>query len=316
MQGSSSDKLDISVAVRNVQKTLRSGTGIIALIIRTWRRSHRFKIGLLISLFIVIIGVLAPFLAPYPRDGLGYVPEDALLKIRLPPSQEHLFGTDTRGRDIFSRVVFGVRSALLQIFLVVSSSLLIGLFMGVLAAYYKGIVETVINYLIELFMSIPAIVIALALRLVLGSGLLTVVLALIITWWSWYGRVTYIYSRSIVEMDYVLLAKLSGVSGLKIILRHVVRNASPPVLVQAVTDLGSVLLEASAINFLGLGLPPDSPEWGVIMQEGIQYLSISPWISVFPGVFILVTALGFSLIGDSLREEVDPKLRRRWRLWF
>ncbi|QOR94198.1 ABC transporter permease [Thermosphaera chiliense] len=316
MTSTSNDKLDISAAVKNAKRALQIRTGFVALIFKAWSKSNRFKIGLLISSFIILIGVLAPLIAPYPRDGLGYVPEDALQKIRLPPSQEHLFGTDTRGRDIFSRVVFGARSALIQIFLVVSSSLLIGLFMGVIAAYYKGLVETVINYLIELFMSIPAIVIALALRLILGSGLFTVVLALIITWWSWYGRVTYIYSRSIVEMDYVLLAKLSGVSGLKIIFRHVVRNASPPVLVQAVTDLGSVLLEASAINFLGLGLPPDSPEWGVIMQEGIQYLSISPWISVFPGIFILITALGFSLIGDSLREEVDPKLRRRWRLWF
>jgi len=310
------NKPSISGAVKNVQKTFQTKTGFVAITARAWKRSNRFKIGFVISSLIIMVGVLAPLLAPYPRDGLGYVPEDALQKIRLPPSRDHLFGTDTRGRDIFSRVVFGVRSALIQIFLVVSSSLLIGLFMGVIAAYYKGFIETLINYLIELFMSIPAIVIALALRLILGSGLLTVVLALIITWWSWYGRVTYIYSRSIVEMDYVLLAKLSGVSGLKIIYRHVIRNASPPVLVQAVTDLGSVLLEASAINFLGLGLPPDSPEWGVIMQEGIQYLSISPWISVFPGIFILVTALGFSLIGDSLREEVDPKLRRRWRLWF
>jgi peptide/nickel transport system permease protein len=310
------NKPSISGAVKNVQKTFQTKTGFVAIMARAWKRSSRFKIGFVISSLIIMVGVLAPLLAPYPRDGLGYVPEDALQKIRLPPSRDHLFGTDTRGRDIFSRVVFGVRSALIQIFLVVSSSLLIGLLMGVIAAYYKGFIETLINYLIELFMSIPAIVIALALRLILGSGLLTVVLALIITWWSWYGRVTYIYSRSIVEMDYVLLAKLSGVSGLKIIYRHVIRNASPPVLVQAVTDLGSVLLEASAINFLGLGLPPDSPEWGVIMQEGIQYLSISPWISVFPGIFILVTALGFSLIGDSLREEVDPKLRRRWRLWF
>ncbi|MFZ8792000.1 MAG: ABC transporter permease [Thermosphaera aggregans] len=310
------NKPSISGAVKNVQKAFQTKTGFVAITVRAWKRSSRFKIGFVISSLIIMVGVLAPLLAPYPRDGLGYVPEDALQKIRLSPSRDHIFGTDTRGRDIFSRVVFGVRSALIQIFLVVSSSLLIGLFMGVIAAYYKGFIETLINYLIELFMSIPAIVIALALRLILGSGLLTVVLALIITWWSWYGRVTYIYSRSIVEMDYVLLAKLSGVSGLKIIYRHVIRNASPPVLVQAVTDLGSVLLEASAINFLGLGLPPDSPEWGVIMQEGIQYLSISPWISVFPGIFILVTALGFSLIGDSLREEVDPKLRRRWRLWF
>ncbi|MEM4435458.1 MAG: ABC transporter permease [Thermosphaera sp.] len=299
-----------------IRKRIFLTFGFLDFVVRAWRRSLRLKIGLSISIVIIIMGILSPLIAPYPRDGMGFVPEDALQKLRLPPSSQHIFGTDTRGRDVFSRVLLGIQSALLQIFIVVSSSLLIGLFMGVLAAYYRGFVETLISYLIELFMSIPAIVIALALRLIIGSGMLTVVLSLITTWWAWYGRMAYIYSRSIVEMDYVLLAKLSGVPSYKIIFRHVFRNTSPPVFVQAVTDLGSVLLEASAINFLGLGLSPDSPEWGVIMQEGIQYISISPWISVFPGIFLLVTALGFSLIGDSLREEVDPKLRRKWRLWF
>lgn len=307
---------DASSVNREIHKRLLLGFGFLDFVFKAWKRSLRLKIGMSISIIIILLGLLAPILAPYPREGMGYVPEDALQKLRLPPSPQHVFGTDTRGRDVFSRVLLGIQSALLQIFIVVLSSLFIGLFMGVIAAYYKGFVEILISYLIELFMSIPAIVVALALRLILGSGLLTVVLSLITTWWAWYGRVTYIYSRSIVEMDYVLLAKLSGVSSLKIIFRHVVRNASPPVFVQAVTDLGSVLLEASAINFLGLGLPPDSPEWGVIMQEGIQYISISPWISVFPGIFLLVTALGFSLIGDSLREEIDPKMRRKWRLWF
>jgi hypothetical protein len=130
------------------------------------------------------------------------------------------------------------------------------------------------------------------------------------------GSLTYVYARSVMEMDYVTLARLSGLSPVKIMSRHVMRNVLTPVLVQAVTDMGSVLLEASTINFLGLGLPLNSPEWGVILLEGLGVLEIAPWISAYPGLFLLITALGFSLVGDTLREEMDPRLRRRWRLWF
>jgi len=157
-----------------IRKRIFLTFGFLDSVFRAWRRSLRLKIGLGISIVIIIMGILSPLIAPYPRDGMGFVPEDALQKLRLPPSSQHIFGTDTRGRDVFSRVLLGIQSALLQIFIVVSSSLLIGLFMGVLAAYYRGFVETLISYLIELFMSIPAIVIALALRLIIGSGMLTV----------------------------------------------------------------------------------------------------------------------------------------------
>ncbi|MEM0297524.1 MAG: ABC transporter permease [Zestosphaera sp.] len=279
-------------------------------------RSARFRVGLMVVITMLTLALLCDIIAPYPAEGAGVAPPDAVSKILLPPSTEHLFGTDGMGRDLFSRVVMGTRSALLQILVVVSVSLVMGLAVGVISAYFRGVVEMVITYLTELFMSIPAIVLALSFAITIGRGLTTVVLSLVVTWWSWYARIAYVYARSIVEMDYVTLSRLSGLNPLKIVWRHVVRNVYPPVAVQAITDMGSVLLEATAINFLSLGVPLNSPEWGVIMYEGKDVLVTAPWVTIFPGLFLLITALGFSLLGDSLREALDPRLRRRWRLWF
>lgn len=306
----------INDLVKSLESPGRKSYQDLARGIKRHFRRTRFKAGLIITLTMLVLALIGPWIVPYPEEGAGYVPPEASQREKEPPSLRFLFGTDTRGRDLFSRVIMGVRSAVLQIATVISLSLIIGLVAGVLAAYFKGIVETVLNYLIELFISIPAVIIALFLRLALGPGVLTVIASLVTTWWSWYARVTYVYARSVMEMDYVTLARLSGLNSLKIVTRHVMRNVLTPVLVQAVTDMGSVLLEASTINFLGLGLPLNSPEWGVIMFEGLSVLEIAPWISAYPGFFLLVTALGFSLVGDTLREELDPRLRRRWRLWF
>lgn len=284
-------------------------------------KKTRFIIGVVITTFILFLALFSPWIAPYPREGYGYVPLEIESRKLQPPSLNHLFGTDVLGRDLFSRIAIGASTAIIQAFTVIFLSLLIGLFAGVSAAYFKGVVELVLNYLIELFMAIPAIVIALFLRLSTGPGLHVVIISLVTTLWAWYARITYVYAKSIVEMDYVVLAKLSGLSDLKIIERHVLRNIIQPITVQAISDLGSALLEASAINFMGLGLPPGHPDWGVILYEGITSLSLeafirAPWLVVFPGLFILITTLGFTLIADPLREDLDPRLRRRWRLWF
>jgi peptide/nickel transport system permease protein len=162
-------------------------------------------------------------------------------------------------------------------------SLAIGIFIGAVSAYFGGFTEKILNYIVEVFMAFPAIIVALALRSIIGRGLVVVLLSLIITWWSWYARITYVYARSIREMDYVLLAELAGLSRWKILFRHIIPNTLTPVLVQAITDTGSVLLEASSINFLGLGLPADYPDWGVIVQNGFNYIYSYPWISLIPG---------------------------------
>lgn len=290
-------------------------------IIRRNAKKVRFKVGLSITVVVVLLAILSPLISPYPLEGYGYIPADASKRKLLPPSPDYLFGTDILGRDLLSRVLIGTQTALAQSLCVVFTSLMIGMVVGVLAAYYKSFIEVVLNYFVELFMSVPSIIIALFLRLSVGQGLHIVILSLTLTWWAWYARICYVYSKSVVDMDYVILAKLSGLSSFKIIPRHVIRNVVQPMFVQAISDLGSALLEASAINFMGLGLPPGSPEWGVIIYEGIFNLGIelftkAPWLGIFPGVFLLLTTLGFSLTADPLREDLDPRLRRRWRLWF
>uniref|UniRef100_A0A7J3XYY2 ABC transporter permease n=1 Tax=Thermogladius calderae TaxID=1200300 RepID=A0A7J3XYY2_9CREN len=290
--------------------------GVSSTFKRVWKRRMRFRIGFIIVSAVTLLAVVSPFIVPYPSEGWGLIPLNKTNVSGQPPSLTHLFGTDDKGRDLFSRVLLGSSTALLQIILVVGVSLVIGLTLGVLASYYKGLVEYSLNYLIEVFLALPAILIAIPLKIALGPGLHVLIASMVLTWWAWYGRVASVYARSVCEMDYVAIPRLSGLPGYKIVVRHVLRNASPPVIVQAVTDFGSVLLEASAINFLGFGLPPDYPDWGVIAQNGLYYITKMPWISLIPGFFIMVTALGFSMIGDVLRDELDPKLRRRWRLWF
>jgi peptide/nickel transport system permease protein len=290
-------------------------------LVRRNLRKYRFKIGLSITVAILVLSLVSQYIAPYPREGLGYVPVGEESRRLLPPSPQYLFGTDTLGRDLFSRVIMASRSAIIQAFSVVFLSLIIGLIVGVLAAYFKGLVELVLNYLTELFMAIPSIVIALFFRLTLEAGFHVVIISLVTTWWAWYARITYVYAKGVVELDYVVLAKLSGLSPAKIIMRHVVGVIIQPILVQAISDLGSALLEASGINFMGLGLPPGYPDWGVILYEGISEMGIiaftrAPWLVFYPGLFILLTTLGFTLLADPLREDLDPRLRRRWKLWF
>lgn len=281
----------------------------------------RFKIGLVITAVVAVLAVLSPYIAPYPREGYGYVPLEAGVRRLQPPSRSFLFGTDVLGRDLFSRIIIGTRTAIIQVLIVVAMSLVTGMVIGSFSAYLKGLFEVLFNYVTELFIAIPSIIIALFLRMTTGPGIHVVIASLVMTWWAWYARISYVYAKSIVESEYVVLAKLSGLSDIKIISRHVLRNLAQPMFVQAVSDMGSVLLEASAINFMGLGLPVNSPEWGVILYEGIMELSIeiflrAPWLGVFPGLFILITTLGFSLVADPLREDLDPRLRRRWKLWF
>ncbi|MGC8982680.1 MAG: ABC transporter permease [Desulfurococcaceae archaeon] len=294
---------------------------VAKLTLRKSLKKTRFRVGLVLVAALVVLAITAPYIAPYPLEGLGYVYPETLARRLQPPSLNHPFGTDLLGRDLFSRVLIATRTALVQVLVVAALSLLTGIFVGVIAAYFKGPLEMLLNYFVELFMSIPTIVIALLFRMVFGQGMHVVITSLVVVWWAWYARIAYVYAKSFVEMDYVILAKLSGLNPFRIIMRHVARNTLQPMLVQTTSDLGSILLEASAINFMGLGLPQGSPEWGVMVYEavwglGLELFKTAPWLGVFPGLFILVSALGFSLVADTLREEMDPRLRKKWRLWF
>ncbi len=284
---------------------------------RCWRRRD-FKVGLMIVIVLALIAALSPVVAPYPEEGEGLVTEAAKQRGPLPPSAGHPFGTDAVGRDVLSRVLIGSRYSLLQTALVILGSLTVGVLLGALAGYLGGIAEALINYFIELFLPLPPVVVAAALSVLIGPGMSTVVLSLVLTWWAWYARIAYVHSRQLRDLDFVKVSEALGFRRIYVALHHILPNVASPVVVQSVLDSASVLLEVSSINFLigSVVAPFDAPDWGTMVGYGFRYITTYWWMSFFPGLFLVLTAFGFILIGDAVSEESSPSLRRRWRLWF
>ncbi len=216
------------------------------------------------------------------------------------------------GRDVLSRVIYGARISLLVAIAVVGLGLLIGVPLGLLAGYKGGVVDAIIMRTTDIFLSFPPLLLALLISVTLGRGLVNVIIALAVSWWPWYTRLIRGMSVSIKEKPYVEVAKSMGVSNLKIIARHILPNAISPVIVQGTMDMGSAILAASALSFLGLGAQPPTPDWGLMVSQGKDYLLNYWWYPTFPGLAIFITVIAFNLVGDTLREILDPRLRRRY----
>lgn len=264
--------------------------------------------ALIIVFGFVIIGFLAPYLVPYPEDawGLSYNVE----KRFSPPSLQHLFGTDALGRDVFSRVLLGARFSLMIAVGVIGIALTIGIPVGVIAGYYGGKIGNFLMRVTDMFLAFPPLLLAIVLAATLGRGLLNLIIALAISWWPWYSRLVYIQTNTIKNMPYVKSAKIAGLSTFRILYKHIIPNALTPTIVQAALDMGSAILEAAGLSFIGVGVKPPTPEWGLLVSEGWQSINVAWWISFFPGLAILVTVTGFNLLADALRESADPRLRR------
>ncbi|KUK17163.1 nickel transporter permease [Thermococcus sibiricus] len=272
-------------------------------------RNKLSVIGLSIILLLVFVAIFAPFLAPYPEQAKG----EPNLKERLqPPSWKHPFGTDHMGRDIFSRVIYGARTSLLIGFSVVSIALVIGLFLGLIAGYFGGKFDLLIMRITDIFLAFPPLLLALLIASTLGRGLMNAILALAISWWPWYTRLVRGMAISVKNRPYVEAAKAMGVADWKIMIRHILPNSVSPLIVQATMDIGSAILEAAALSFLGLGVQPPTPDWGLMISEGKNYFLNYWWYPVFPGLAIFVTVIAFNLLGDAIREVIDPRLRRRF----
>ncbi|ADM28565.1 binding-protein-dependent transport systems inner membrane component [Ignisphaera aggregans DSM 17230] len=295
-------------------------------IVNLAKRSIKFRVGIAIIIPIIVIAIFSSYIAPYPDEGMGLVTEEARSRVGLPPclpfsctSIKHLLGTDDMGRDLLSRIIMGTPTALLQTTIVIVVSVFLGLFLGIIAGFYGRAIEILLSYIIELFLVVPSILLAAAFITIIGRGLISVILALILSWWSWYARLTYVIVRQVRELEFVVLSKLFGYPKSYIVLRHIFPNVAPTILVQAVSDAGSVLIEIASINFL-IGASSvssiDFPDWGLIIGYGIRYIRSYWWISFFPGLFISLLAIGLIFIGDSISENYSPLIRRRWRLWF
>lgn len=249
---------------------------------------------------LVFIAVASPVLSPYD-------PNDIDLKNKnLPPSSGHLLGTDYLGRDMLSRIMHGATTSLSISAGVVCLSLIIGISLGCIAGYYGGLVDEIISRAIDVFLAFPGIIFALAMMGMLGPGLVNLMLSLALVQWSSYARLMRGQVLSIKEQEYVLSTRLLGASNLRIMGKHIIPNAIAPIIVLATIDFGHVILSVAALSFLGLGLPADIPEWGSMLSAGKEFMRTAPYQTIFPGLAITLFVVIFSILGDGMRDILDP----------
>lgn len=260
--------------------------------------------GITISGVIIAVAVLAPWIAPYSP----IIPNFAA-KL-LPPSLAHPLGTDQYGFDVLSRILFAYRIDLAIAFTVVTLGVSLGVLVGAFAGYIGGNFDNVLMRVTDIFFSVPSLILALAVATVLGRTFNGLITALTITWWPSYARLIRGEVLAQKEKLYVDAAKAAGAGNVRIVLRHVLPNSIYPVLVNATLDLGQVLLAAAGLSFLGFGVQPGTPELGRMVADSANYVFSNPWVVAFPGLAIFLVSLGFNLVGDGLRDILDPRLRR------
>lgn len=271
------------------------------------RRNIISTIGLVIVIVFIILGIIAPYILTAPSDawGLSYNVSNRF----LPPSLTHPFGTDEYGRDMLNRVLLGARFSLIIATGVVGLALFIGVLIGLISGYVGGAIGTILMRITDMFLAFPPLLLAIALAATLGRGLENVIIALAISWWPWYARLIFVQVTSVKNLPYVDGARVVGVGETTIMFKHILPNVLTPVTVQAALDMGSAILEAAGLSFLGIGVNPPLPEWGLLISLGWQSINRAWWISFFPGLALVITVLGFNMLADAVREALDPRLR-------
>ncbi len=270
---------------------------------KTLRKSRTAMFGLCVLAFLALVAIFADLIVPYSKA------TELSLDVLVSPCAAHPFGTDDLGRDVFARVVHGTRYSLLVGVSVSFLSLFVSMILASLASYYGGKVDYIIMRIMDIFMCIPMILLALAIVAALGPGLVNLMIALTIS--SIPGKVRLIRSvmLGIREQEYIQAARSYGCSDLRIMFRHVLPNALGPIIVNTTMSMGSLILAASGLSYIGMGIQPPRPEWGAILSDARNYMSIAPYVLVFPGVAILLAALSINLVGDGLRDAFDPRLK-------
>lgn len=272
-----------------------------------WRRlftSWNGRVGLLIIGVTLLIGLATPMVDPYDP-----AVDSNLAASRFAPSLEHPFGTDRLGRDVFRRVMHGTRISLTIGFVVVIFSSITGTVLGLVAGYFGKVLDTLIMRLMDILLAFPAILLAIAIVAVRGPGVFNTIIAVAVVGVPGYARVVRSMVLSLRERDYVDAARMIGVSNARIMFFHILPNSLTPIIVQMTLGVGGAILFAAALGFLGLGVQPPAPEWGAMISDGIPFLRQSPHLVFFPGIAIMLTVLGFNLLGDGLRDALDPQLR-------
>ncbi|MGE4291754.1 MAG: ABC transporter permease [Desulfovibrio sp.] len=267
-------------------------------------RNGLFLAGALIVGTVSLAALLAPWIAPYPP---GLIDVNALL---LPPSPQHWFGTDALGRDVLSRMLHGGRVSLWVGFVAVGLSTGIGLVLGLAAGYFGKLVDEAIMRLVDVMLCFPSFFLILAVIAFLQPSLLNIMIVIGLTSWMGVARLVRAETLTLRERDFVLAARVAGAGPGRIIFQHILPNALAPVLVSATLGVAGAILVESSLSFLGLGVQPPDPSWGNMLTDGKEVLGVASWLSIFPGLAILITVLGYNLLGEGLRDLLDPRLRQ------
>lgn len=269
------------------------------------RKNPLSILGILLVAGFTVAAVLAPWIAPQDPKAID------LMNRLQPPSWAHLAGTDSAGRDILSMIIYGSQYDLQIAIIVALASGTIGSIVGVYSGFLGGKIDEILMRITDVFYSIPSLILALAVAAALGErGIRTLVLAISVAWWPGYARLVRAEAMRIRELEYVLAAKAMGASNWRIMFRHVLPNAISVIIVRATLDMGYIILTAASLSFVGFGAQPQEPEWGRMISDGRLYVGTAWWSATFPGIAIMLTVLAFNLLGDGLRDALDPKIRR------
>ena len=278
---------------------------------KQFKKNKSALIGLYIVVVLISCALFAPFIAPY--DPLIQNLDNRL----IPPmwtelgSAAHILGTDDFGRDLFSRVVYGARISLTIGVVSVSISLVFGLLMGATAGYFGGLIDTIIMRIVDIMLSIPAILLAIVIVSILGPDLMNAMIAIGIVGIPTFARIVRASVLAEKEKEYVIASKINGSSSFRLITKVVLPNCTTPIIVQATMGFASAVLEAAGLSFLGLGAQPPTPEWGAMLADSLQFITTASWMIVYPGLAIFLTVMGFNLVGDGLMDVLDPKMKDR-----
>lgn len=289
-----------SLSIRNHRESFLSDAW------RRLKRNYLAMIGLVVIILLFIIAIFAPVIAPY--DPI----KQNLQESHMAPGPQHLLGADKHGRDMLSRIIYGTRVSLLVGFLPQFVSLLLAIVLGLVSGYYGGWVDDLIMRLADAFFAFPSLLFMMALMFVLGSkqGLLGIILGLGIVGWAGRARIMRGQVLSVKERTYVESARAIGVGTGRIIFRHILPNCLAPLIVSTTMSIPGAIIAEAGLSFIGLGVPPPTPTWGQMLQTGREYLRQFPWLSIWPGMAIFITVLSFNLLGDGLRDALDPYLKR------
>jgi peptide/nickel transport system permease protein len=273
-----------------------------AILVGVLSQNRTSIVGILLAAFIIVLAIMAPVISGNP------VEQHISIQYQ-PPSRHHVFGTDEYGRDVFSRVIWGARISLLVGVLSVLMSLVLGVALGIIGGYKEGLIDQIILRYIDIFMSLPMLVMGLVVLAIMGSGISRIIIAITIAMTPRVARLARASSLSVKQAEFIKAARAIGQNDMKIIIFHILPNIMGDVIVMGALWMANAILVESSLSFVGLGVSPPTPSWGAIIREGMSQVTNAPHISLFPGLAILVTVFAFNLIADGLRDIADPKLR-------